>query len=65
MTVEDVLKKVQEIAAKSSDDEAAHVAEDALYASVLEAIATCDDGAKALAEAALLTKDIAFSRWYA
>jgi hypothetical protein len=68
MTLEDVeaqLGKIREMAA-GADSEEAHLLEDAMHASVLEAIA---DGRAAdpaqLARTALSSSEIRFERWYA
>lgn len=49
----------------SGDDEEQHGMEDSLYEDVLQAIANGAPNAADLAAAALKTKSISFSRWYA
>lgn len=68
MNVKDVMAEVERIRALSDDPEAAHGAEDALRASVLQSLADWDrslDEAKAVAYAALQTQSITFERWCA
>lgn len=65
MTVEEVEAKVQAIDDNKRDSESAHGDEDDLHQDVLKAIADGAPHAKELAAAALKTKDIEFSRWYA
>ncbi len=64
MTVEDVRKRLIEIDASRADDQQAHCSEDALWAEVLEAIATGAGNAKELAQEALKSRDIEFERWH-
>jgi hypothetical protein len=66
-TVEDVERQVARIEHARGDDEVAHCLEDELHQDVLRAIAIGDheDEPSALAEAALKTKAIDFSRWCA
>ena len=67
MTPEIVRARVAGIRAVApKDDEAAHGAEDALYAALLRAIAEgrCDDVAQCAREA-LKTEEIDFARWCA
>lgn len=64
-TVEDVELLVAAIAAKAPDDEEQHAAEDKLYRLVLTAISNGAENAAELARAALETKSLEFSRWYA
>jgi hypothetical protein len=61
----DVRNAVDEIIAYSSDDEKAHDLEDDLYERVLRAIASGARYPRALARAALLTKELKFKRWCA
>jgi hypothetical protein len=64
ITLDEVKEKLLEIANHAtSDDEAAHSAEDALWFSVLEAIAAGSGDAKELAQEALKSRDIEFHRW--
>jgi hypothetical protein len=66
MTPEDVQQYVERIRENALDDEAAHGMEDALWADVLEAIASgAAEEPAALARAALATLDIEFARWCA
>ena len=66
MTPKRVRERVKWIDSVRGDDEAAHSAEDALYAEVLRAIAdgTAED-AQACAKEALKTQHIGFARWCA
>lgn len=66
MTVDEVKKRVAEIASFKSDDETAHSAEDDLHQEVLAAIrdGKCDDPAACAGEA-LKTIEIDFCRWCA
>jgi hypothetical protein len=66
-TVADVEREVARIESARGDDEIAHTLEDDLHQDVLRAIATGDheDEPSALAEAALKTRAIDFSRWCA
>jgi hypothetical protein len=66
MTTADVQAAVERIRSLAHDDESAHVEEDNLYVSVLQAIAdgTAEDPA-GMAALALEATDIKFSRWYA
>ena len=64
MTVEEVEKRVEEIAAIVRDNEVAHSKEDSLYVNVLEWIAGHgDENSAALAKAALKTEELKFTRW--
>lgn len=65
MTVQDVLQRVKDIAAKADDDEVAHSDEDDLHQDVLRAISDGAEDAAGLAKAALKTKQISFARWCA
>ena len=65
LTIIDVEKKIQEIKDAEYDDEKAHVLEDQLYKAVLEAVVEGDPDAKIMAEMALTTQDVDFSRWCA
>lgn len=68
MTADEVEKHVEGIkaAAAGDDDEVAHIREDKLYRTLLEAIAKdlCHD-AQDLAKRALKTQDLDFHRWCA
>lgn len=64
MKVSDVRNRVAKIKRKY-DDESKHADEDELYADVLQAIADGAPDAAKLARAALKTKDLNFSRWFA
>jgi len=61
MTKEDIEKRVQEIQERADDDEMAHAMEKDLHEEVLEFLA---EQGNELAEAALKTLDIDFSRWF-
>lgn len=66
MKIEDVKKRVAEIEAMKGDDESAHNAEDALYASFIQHVADTADGELAeMAREVLKTADISFARWCA
>lgn len=65
VTKDEVAERVREIARRTSDDESAHAAEDALHRAVLEAIATGTEDPAALAAEALRTQQLDFARWYA
>lgn len=65
MTVDEVIARVNEIAACAGDDEAAHGMEDRLRADVLRAIVDGSPRPEALAAAALQTDIIEFARWCA
>ena len=64
MSVEDVLKEVKKIKEEAWDDDATHSDEDLLYFKVLEQIAAGNPHPKELAEAALKSFEIQFSRRY-
>jgi hypothetical protein len=67
-TVEDVKRIVEEIRLMKRDDEKAHIYEDELYEAVLICISQENFNlleARLMAEEALKTKDIDFSRWCA
>ena len=66
LTVDAVKRGVDEVGRLAPDDEAAHVAEDALYGNVLRAIADgiCED-ARECARVALKAQEIKFARWCA
>ena len=66
MTVEEVVKAVEDVKARKGDDESAHGAEDSLYQSLLESIAlgTCEDPETCALEA-IKAADIDFARWCA
>jgi len=65
MTLEEIAMAVNQIRDMSDDDESAHASEDELYARVLEVVAASNTHLAPLAAAALKTKEIRFSRWYA
>lgn len=66
MSTVDVREAVEHIRNIAGDDESAHAAEDALHESVLDAIANgMAEDPKAMAAAALTTRDIEFARWCA
>jgi len=65
MTVEDILKRVERIRNSDGDNEDMHFDEDVLWENVLEAIARGAPNAPELAQAALRTKELKFTRWYA
>lgn len=65
MTVEEIRKAVEEIAAEARDFEVAHGDEDSLHVSVLEAIAAGAPNAQELAREALKTLDLKFARYCA
>ncbi len=66
MNVRDVEERIEAIRASRFDDEAAHSMEDELHREVLACIALGGtDDPKALADAALVSTDIEFSRWMA
>ena len=68
MTVEEVLREVEEIRSIASDNEVAHSAEDSLWWNVLKDIAFGDHDRvqmQELAAAALKTTKIHFARWCA
>lgn len=64
MTVDDVLRGLEEILQLSGDDERAHGAEDALFVAVLESIADgeAEDPVK-MARLALTSRAIPFARY--
>ena len=66
MTPDDVMKRVRAIKLLAEDDEKAHAEEDRLYRDVLYEISRGHvDDPDSVAACALMTQDIAFSRWYA
>ena len=67
MDVSHVQQRVQAIAEASGDPEAAHSLEDDLFVDALKVInaESVDPQAKALAGAALASREINFERWYA
>lgn len=65
MDIDQVRNRVAHIDNIRRDDEAAHAEEDSLHSDVLHAIADGAPNAAALAEEALKTKNIDFSRWCA
>ena len=61
-----ILDRVRKIEQFMEDSERAHAAEDLLYQDVLQAIAAGDvEYPHLVAEAALKTQDLNFSRWWA
>lgn len=66
MKVEDVKRRVGEIAARADFNDQAHSMEDSLHSDVLRAIAsgTAEDPV-ACAREALRTEDLEFERWFA
>lgn len=64
LTVKDIEDRVEEIKV-SDDNEDMHGAEDALWEEVLHAIAQDATNAAALAQAALRTTELEFTRWCA
>ena len=68
ITLDDVTRRVDEIARTFGDDEKQHNMEDALHRDVLNFIASgrvAPSTAASLARAALRTEEISFSRWSA
>lgn len=68
MTLDDVKAELQRLERIKGDEEAAHAAEDTLYASVLRSIASGDHDAQSaalLAQEALKAEQIVFVRYYA
>lgn len=65
LTVEDVEKRVAQIASVASDDEVAHIKEDGLWLEVLHVIAQGSPLSRELATAALKTRELDFARWCA
>ena len=65
MTVDEVKRRIEAIAAESHDDERAHSDEDLLYEDVLQAIARGAPDPAQLAVAVLKTKELGFERWCA
>jgi len=67
LTVEDVNKRVQEVADNTGDPEVAHSMEDALLWEVLEEISEGKHplNAAEIAQAALKTRKMGFPRWCA
>jgi hypothetical protein len=66
MKIEDVKKCVAAIEAMKDDDESAHDAEAALYASFIQHVAETAGGELAeMAREVLKTSDIEFARWCA
>jgi hypothetical protein len=64
ITVSRAREMVDEIASHSSDDETAHRLEQKLREHVLTAIVQGSTDSLELAEIALSTKDVGFSRWF-
>ena len=62
MTIEEIELRVHEIDEMRADYEAAHAAEDALYKSFIEYVATLDIPLAHKAQAVLETQEIQFSR---
>lgn len=65
MTLDEVKKKVLEIEEKKGDNEIAHIEEDELHHAVLREVASGNPESQKMAEEALKTLDIYFSRWHA
>ena len=66
MNLDDVKKSLADIEAMKDDDESAHNAEDALYASFIQHVADTAGGDLAeMAREVLKTADIDFTRWCA
>lgn len=65
VTLDDVRRRVGEIADSAHDDEVAHWKEDKLFYDVLYTIASGRRGGKLLAAEALKSLDLWFERWYA
>jgi hypothetical protein len=65
LTVEDVARRLAEIAHHQHDDEVAHGLEDSLRSDVLTAIAAGAPDAQILAAAALRSDGLDFARWTA
>ena len=65
MTVDEVRRRVADIAEEAGDDESAHSDEDSLRHDVLAAIAAGAPNAAELAAEALKTSEIEFARWCA
>lgn len=64
-SVNDALTNIEHLSGVQEDDEAAHEAEDLLWEVVLVAISNGAPNAAELAAAALQTRRLEFSRWYA
>ena len=65
MTLADIQKRLDKIAALAGDPESAHVAEDQLHDALLKFLARRDDEVGALCRLALQSDAIEFERWYA
>ena len=63
ITINEIKERVRHIELNTHDNEACHSAEDSLYYSVIEAIASGVDNPEELAQEALRTKHIDFGRW--
>lgn len=63
MTIKEIRERIE--AMKDMDNELAHGEEDALREDVLKAIAAGATNAAELAEEALKSSDLDFTRWYA
>ena len=63
MDLDTVFRKVAEIALLLDDNEIAHAKEDRLYLDVLKAIANGCKNPEKLAEIALTTQNLDFTRW--
>ncbi len=66
MKIQDVWNALEQIRRESGDPETAHGLEDALWAAVLESIASGNaEHPQQMAEMALRSRDISFARWCA
>lgn len=65
MTVDEVIKRIQEIIANADDCERAHGMEDQLREDVLQAINDGCGDYRTIAGLALSTRNIPFTRYYA
>lgn len=66
LTPADVQAMIDKIEAEKWDDETAHIREDGMLWTIIEAIATGNcRSRRACCEVALKSKNIDFSRWYA
>jgi hypothetical protein len=65
MTIDEVIQRIQAIKDNEDNYEVAHSLEDRLREDILKAIANGVDNAQELAQLALTTSDLDFSRWCA
>ncbi len=65
MTHDEARKAVEHIIEIAGDDEAAHSAEDKLYADFVHYVASQEGPHRAIAEEILRTENINFARWCA